>query len=150
MSNDPTELIEFLAPYPGHVQDLMLDGRKELLGMLWPVNELVYDATSAVCCGFGYSDKTRDVFVNLAAYSGHVTLVFGWGVKLDDPENRLKGEGAQVRHLRLAGIQTLQDPYVVGLIRQAANNAAPPPEPFEPRKIVKVYEGPKRRPKASL
>ncbi len=87
--------------------------------------------------------------MNLAVYSDHVTLVFSWGVDLDDPEKRLKGSGSQVRHIRLAGIETLRDPYVAGLIRQAAERATRPATPIAPCKVVKVYAGPKRRPTAS-
>ena len=140
------ELVEFLQPYPPEVQRLTLEARKILLEMLSPVVELVYDATNAVCDGFAYTEKMRDSFVNLAVYSDHVTLVFQWGVRLEDPEKRLKGGGNQVRHLRLEGAETLRDPYVVGLIEQAANNAPRPSTEVEPKTLVKVYAGPKRRP----
>ncbi len=148
MAEDVAELREFLTPYPANVQELTLQGRQVLLDMLSPVHELVFDATSAVCCGFSYTEKTRDVFVNLAVYSDHVTLVFGWGVKLADPEKRLKGEGNQVRNMRLQGLETLKDPYVQSLIMEASEKAARDDE-IIPQKIVKVYEGPKRRPKPS-
>lgn len=147
MPSEPTELIEFLAPYPPEVQDLALDGRQYLFDLLSPVTELHYDATSAVCAGFCYSDKPSDNFVNLAVYSDHVTLIFAWGARLNDPEGRLKGEGNQVRNIRLKGMETLRDPYVLGLIEQASNNATQRSETFEPKRIVKVYQGAKRRPK---
>ncbi|HWD39923.1 MAG TPA: DUF1801 domain-containing protein [Fimbriimonas sp.] len=143
---DPAELVEFLQPYPLEVQELMLEGRRFLLDLLWPVTELFFDATQAVCSGFAYMGGVRESFVNLAAYSDHVTLVFGWGARLDDPEKRLNGSGNQVRHLRLKGMETLEDPYVVGLIRQASANAPKPDGPVEPKQIVKIYNGPKKRP----
>lgn len=146
MSPAPTDLIGFLAPYPQQVQALALEGRQELLDLLAPVTELHYDATSAVCAGFCYTDNARDNFVNLAVYANHVTLVFAWGVHLADPDGLLKGSGHQVRHLRLMGIETLRDPGVVDLIRQAANNATRMSGEFKPATIVKVYSGPKRRP----
>lgn len=146
MPHDPTELVEFLAPYPPAVQELTLEARLRLHELVGPASELFYDATSAVCSGFSYTGKPEDNFVNLAVYADHVTLIFPWGVRLLDPAERLKGEGHQVRHIRLNGIETLQDPYVVELIEQAAAGAAQPPEPIEPIKYVKVYSGPKRRP----
>ena len=146
MALDPTELIEFLAPYPPDVQCLALDARAFLYDLLEPVTELHYDATSAVCAGFCFSDNPSDNFVNIAAFSKHVTLVFAWGVNLIDPERRLKGEGKQVRHIRLQGIETLKDPYVLDLIRQASENGVQRSPSFEPTTIVKVYAGPKRRP----
>ena len=144
MGAEPAELIGFLAPYPLGVQELALEARSFLLKMLAPVSELHYDATSAVCAGFAYGSKTADVFVNLAVYPKHVTLVFGWGSSLSDPEKRLRGEGKRVRHLRLASIETLQDPYVLDLISQASNAAIRKPD-WQPERIIKIYNGPKRR-----
>lgn len=114
--------------------------------MLSPVSEIFYDANSAVCAGFVYTDSVRDSFVNFAVYSDHVTLIFQWGVNLGDPEGRLKGGGNQVRHIRLVGMETLKDPYVVGLIEQASDQAKRPNGPIKPQTIVKVMKGIKRRP----
>jgi len=143
-------LVEFLAPYPETVRELTLDSRMLLLDLLYPTNEIFYDAISAVCSGFVYTEKVRDSFVNLAVYSDHVTLIFQYGVNLTDPESRLKGSGNQVRHIRLTGLETLQDPYVVDLIRQSSENATRPTEPMKPVQIVKEMNGPKRRPKAQV
>lgn len=84
--------------------------------------------------------------MNLAVYANHVTLIFPWGIKLNDPEGRIKGEGKQVRNLRLAGIETLYDPYVMDLISQSMALAVRPAPPITPVKYVKIYAGPKRRP----
>ena len=140
------DLESYLTPYPPHVQDLMLEGRELLLNMYRPVVELHYDATAAVCAGFSYTGDLKGLFVNLAAYSDHVTLVFMWGAKLNDPEGRLKGEGKQVRHMRLVDLDTLRDPYVVELIQQASDNALRPEGEIVERIVNKVYAGPKRRP----
>lgn len=147
---EPTALIEFLVPYPPDVQQLTLEGREFLYRMLAPVSEIFYDANSAVCAGFLYTDSVRDSFVNFAVYSDHVTLIFQWGVNLVDPEGRLKGSGNQVRHIRLEGIETLRDPYVVGLIRQASNQAKRPDGPCEPKTLIKIMKGNKRRPSPKI
>lgn len=142
----PDALIEFLAPYPPHVRDAMLEGREILIELLDNPSELVFDATSAVCDGFAYTADVKGCFVNLAAYSNHATLVFGHGAALDDPLERLKGEGKQVRHLRMKGAEDLRDPYVRDLILQAERNAPRPDLPKPATLVVKVYAGPKRRP----
>jgi hypothetical protein len=147
-TREPIELVEFLAPYPPHVQETALDARLMLLEQLYPANEIFYDAMSAVCIGLVYTEKVLDCFVNLAVYGDHVTLIFGDGAKLHDPANRLKGTGNKVRHIRIAGLETLGDPYVKGLIAQAALQAAKPQEETAPKVIVKVMNGPKRRPHA--
>ena len=143
----PTDLVAFLAPYPPEVQKLFLAGRELLLRRLRPVVELHYDATSAVGAGFAYTGDLKGLFVNLAAFSNHVTLVFAWGVKLKDRERRLLGEGKRVRHMRLADLRTLRDPYVLDLVDQAAANAPRPDGKVRHAIVVKVYRGPKRRPK---
>jgi hypothetical protein len=140
------QLEEFLIPYPEHVVQTMLEARTILLKMLSPVSELWFDATTAVCDGFAYVPTVKGTFVNTAAYSDHVTLIFGYGAFLSDPEKRLKGEGKQVRNYRLKSSQDLQDPYIIDLIRQAAANAPRPDGKIEPTLVVKIYEGPKRRP----
>ena len=125
----------------------MLEGRAYLLAQVEPVIELHYDATSAVCAGFAYTGDVKGLFVNLAAYADHVTLVFAHGVGLDDPEGRLNGSGSQVRHMRLAGMDSLRDPYVKALVAQASDRAPRPKDGVERSSIVnKVYAGPKRRP----
>jgi hypothetical protein len=142
----PTKLVAFLAPYPPEVRRLFLDGRSFLLRRLRPVVELHYDATTAVGAGFSYTGDLRGLFVNFAAFADHVTLVFMWGVKLKDRERRLRGEGKQVRHMRLASMETLHDPYVLDLIDQAAANAPRPEGKMKHSIVVKIYKGPKRRP----
>lgn len=146
MPLEPDELIEFLAPYPKEVQEFTLAARLRLHELVGPASDLFFDATTAVCSGFSYTGLPRDNFVNLAVYAKHVTLIFPFGVQLEDPEQRLKGEGNQVRNIRLAGLETLNDVYVVRLIKQAAAMAVKAQLPVEPVKYVKIYNGPKRRP----
>ena len=124
----------------------MLSGRESLLKQLGPASELIYDATSAVCVGYSYTADVKGLFVNLAAYPKHVTLVFSYGAFLDDPAGVLKGEGKQVRHVRLSGIEHLEDPYLKALILLAEEQAKRPPVFIPARQIFKVYSGPKRRP----
>jgi len=147
MPLEPTELIEFLSPYPVEVQELTLVARLRLHELVGPASDLFFDATTAVCSGFSYTGLPKDNFINLAVYSDHVTLIFPWGVRLQDPEGRLRGEGKQVRNIRLKSLATLHDPYIVGLIQQSAEIAVRPSLPIEPVKYVKVYAGAKRRPK---
>lgn len=147
MPLEPDELKTFLLPYPREVQELALKARLRLHELAGPASDLFFDATAAVCSGLSYTGKARDNFVNLAVYANHVTLIFPHGASLIDPEGRLRGEGSRVRNIRLASIETLKDPYVVGLIEQASAAAARPATSMEPIKVVSIYKGPKRRPK---
>jgi len=137
----------FLAPYPDAVRETAAAARKILYARFAPVTEIFYDATQAVCLGFTYTDHERDNFINLAVYAKHVSLIFPYGARLDDPEGRLKGEGTRVRHIRLTGANDLDDPYLSGLIAQAHGRAVVPIDPLPETTIVKSMKGPKRRPK---
>ena len=90
---EPIELVEFLAPYPDSVQALALAAREKLLGHLWPVTEIFYDAVNAVCSGFTYVEKVTGNFVNLAVYPDHVTLIFPDGAKLKDTDIASRPKG---------------------------------------------------------
>jgi len=148
MLPNPAALIEFLAPYPEEVQALTLEARRFLVERYWPVSEIIWDATQAVCAAITFTGESKDSPVNLAVYAKHVTLIFSRGVDLDDPEVRMKGEGTQVRNIRLVdGMATLQDPYILGLIDQACARAPRPAQPVAPKVVVKVMKGPKRRPR---
>lgn len=143
---DPSELIEFLAPYSPEVRELALLARQQLHEIAGPASDLFFDATQAVCAGLSYTGLPKDNFINIAVYAKHVTLIFPFGARLIDPERRLKGEGSTVRNIRLQGIETLRDDYVVGLIQQCMNLAVRPESPINPVKYVKIYQGPKKRP----
>jgi hypothetical protein len=142
---DSEELEGFLTAYHPDVQKMALESRVRLANIVGPAHEFVFDATSAVCVAFGFTTKWQKAFVNIAVYPKHVTLVFPWGVELNDPEKRLKGEGKQVRNIRLVPPEILDDPYIVELINQAATRAARPEVVEEFKKYIKVYDGPKRR-----
>jgi len=143
---NPPILAEFLAPYPDAVRETAYTARKILYSRFAPVTEIFYDATQAVCLGFTYTDHERDNFINLAVYAKHVSLIFPYGAQLHDPEGRLKGDGARVRHIRLSSTQDLQDEYLSALIEQSRKSAVIPKDPLPETTIVKSMKGPKKRP----
>lgn len=146
MTENPSSLVEFLAPYPPEVQQLCLSARLKILELFGPMSEVFWDATQAVCSAFLFTNDHRDALFNLAVYPKHVSLIFHTGVQLQDPEQRLRGEGKRVRNLRLTSLEVLDDPYVIGLVTQQLSFAKKPLTPVEPMQIVKVMNGPKKRP----
>lgn len=146
---EPPELVEFLAPYPASTQELARGLRQKLVNILPPCIEIVWDATNAVGPSYGFTEKNADHFVHLPVYTKYVNIGFTLGAFLDDPEGRLKGSGAKIRHIKLTRVEDLDDPYLQGLVRQAVESAVQGPEPVEARSIVRVMDGPKRRPKPS-
>jgi hypothetical protein len=143
---EPPEYVEFLAPYPAATQELARALRRRLVHLLPDCIETVWDATNAVGVAYGFTERNADHFIHLPAYTSYVNIGFSHGTALDDPEGRLKGTGARIRHIRLNHVDDLDD-YIEGLIHQAARQAKGAGTPVEPRTIVRVMEGPKRRPK---
>lgn len=148
MLPEPPEYVEFLAPYPTATQALARGLRAKIVELLPPCIETVWDATNAVGVAYGFTERNADHFIHLPAYTKYVNLGFSFGASLNDPAGRLKGTGARIRHLRMDRVEDLDDPYVLGLIRQAIETAPRPEGEVEPRTIIRVMDGPKRRPKA--
>ena len=146
MLPEPPEYLQFIACYSPELQQLHRDARKWFLNYLPPVIEIIYDATQTVTMGFSFTERTGDHFIHLPISKDHVRLGFTWGVKLIEPEGRLIGEGNQVRHIKLFDLTPLDDPYIRDLIDQAIALAPNNDQVPAPKSIVKVMNGPKRRP----
>lgn len=144
---EPNELVEFLSPYPEPTKHLARGLRKRLVELLPDCIETVWDATNTVGTAYGFTEHNRDHFIHLPTYTKYVNIGFAQGALLDDPEGRLVGSGARIRHIKLTKVSDLDDPYLHGLIRQACNLATKADMPVEARSIVRVMEGPKRRPR---
>lgn len=144
---EPPELVEFLSPYPASTQALARALREKLVAVLPECIETVWDATNAVGVAYGFTEKNADHFIHLPVYTKYVNIGFSFGSSLDDPEGRLVGKGARVRHIKLTKPEDLDDPYLQGLIQQAISQAPYAGTSVEPRTVIRVMEGPKRRPK---
>lgn len=112
-------LDEPLKPYPDTVRKLAIEGTWELGKRFAPADLLIYDNYNFVVSGFTLTNRPSDAFLSLAVAWDHVTICFLQGVHLDDPKQILKGEGNLVRNTRLESLDTLDEPYVSGLIDQA-------------------------------
>jgi hypothetical protein len=83
----------------------------------------VYDRRGSLPLGFAPAAGGSPV-LSIVIYPRWVRFFFLEGIGLDDPERRLEGTGKQVRSLRLDdGATVLEDPYVQGLLEQAARLA---------------------------
>jgi len=144
----PSELFEFMAPYPHEVLETMLAIRKVVLVAAPDATEILVDATNAVAFGYTYTHSYVQGFIHIAAYSKHVNLGFNQGTSLTDPEGRLTGVGTRVRHVSLATASASADPYLRDLIEEAERNAFRPTKTLEPKQIVTVMKGARRRPRS--
>ncbi len=144
---EPSELLEFLAPYPSTTQELARALRLRLIELLPPCIETIWDAINTVGPSYGFTEKNADHFIHLPTYTKYVNIGFTLGAFLNDPEGRLQGSGARIRHISLTRVEDLDDPYIRDLVRQAVESAVQSPEPVVARSIVRVMDGTKRRPK---
>ena len=124
-------------------RDLLERMKARIPGAVIPV----YDNYNALAIGFGASDRVKDVILSLAVMPRWVTLCFMWGVRLPDPHHLLKGEGSQVRHVRLHSPDALDDPRIDAFIAEALTNADRPIDPAEPHRLVIKSVSAKQRPR---
>jgi hypothetical protein len=108
---------------------------------------MVYDNYNALVFGYGAIDKPSRAVLSLAVFRDHVTLCFLQGKGLSDPHGLLKGEGNQVRHIRLAGPETLDDPRVEALLTEAVGRSEPPFDPEGPQRLIVRSVSAKQRPR---
>ena len=107
----------------------------------------VYDNYNALAIGFGATDRVKDVVLSLAVMPRWVTLCFMWGVRLADPHHLLKGEGSQIRHVRLMTADAMDDPRIDALIADALAKADRLIDPAEPHRLVIKSISAKQRPR---
>ena len=108
---------------------------------------MVYDNYNALAIGFGATEKTSKAVLSLAVFPRHVTMCFLWGKGLPDPDNLLRGEGSRVRHHRLAGAETLDDPRIEALIAVAVERSEPPFDTSAEQKLIIKSISAKQRPR---
>ncbi len=141
------QLATFLAKYTPEIvaetEAVLANMRARLPGAV----EMVYDNYAALVIGFGAEDRPREAVFSIAVYPDHVTLVFIWGVGLFDPDTLLRGGGNQVRHIRLDGPQTLEEPAVQALMTEAIARSARPFDDTQPGRMVIRAVAAKQRPR---
>ena len=106
---------------------------------------LVYDNYNALAIGFASGDKVKTIVMSVALYPRWISLFVS--ARLDDPHGLFEGSGTQVRSLRLATAETLDDPRVEAIIAQAIARAEPPIDPAAPGGIVIKSVSAKQRPR---
>ena len=119
MRKPPAALKTFLAAYDPAVGRLFLAARAAVLAAAPTADELIYDAYNAVAAAYTFSDRLKEAFCHVAAYSSYVNLGFNRGAKLQDPEHILVGKGSSIRHVRIATAGDLRRPAVRRMIRAA-------------------------------
>jgi hypothetical protein len=145
-------LSSFLARFEPQVARLARKALARARALTPPTYELVYDAYNALSVGFCFSERTGEHFLHVAVYPRHVNLGFPFGTSLTDPQRRLLGSGARVRHLSVRTASDLRDPELAHFVREAAGQAlaratsAPPSRRELLVKAIYAQQRPRRPP----
>ena len=125
------------------VRDVLASMRRLLPGAV----EMVYDNYNALVIGFGPTEKPSEALFSIVAYPRYISICFLTGVGLPDPSGLLQGDGKQVRHIRLSGPETIDDPAVQSLMRLALDRAGDPINPSRDTMLVIKSISAKQRPR---
>jgi hypothetical protein len=148
MRKAPDELRDFLSAFAPKISKTFLATRRAVLTEAPDANELIYDAYNAVTAAYSFSERLKDAFCHVAAYSAHVNLGFNRGAELNDPSGLLVGSGARIRHVRIDRSGDLDAPALRALLRAAVRDGRGLVEsvPSRPMSIVRPTAGARRRP----
>jgi hypothetical protein len=108
---------------------------------------MVYDNYNALVIGFVPNERPSDAIFSIVLYPQHLTLCFLQGAGIPDPHHLLQGNGNVVRHVRLEGATTLDDPEIVSLMNTALHRAKVPLDPKQSRRLIIKSISAKQRPR---
>jgi hypothetical protein len=117
------ELESFIGKYNADMAAQIREVLASMRAKLPAANQLVYDNYNALAIGFASGERVTDVIFSIACYPRWISLFFFPGAGFDDPGKLLKGAGKKCRHIVLRGPETLDDPDVSALMRQALKSS---------------------------
>jgi hypothetical protein len=138
MKEKPPEiqLGEFIAKFTPEIAELAWESFNKLRKRLAGSVIFVYDNYYALVMGFGPNERPSEAFLSLVVYPNHASICFLQGVKLPDPRKLLKGDGKQVRHIRLERAKTLDEPAIKTLISEAVAYSGKELRPKYPERMI--------------
>ena len=130
------QLESFLAKFSPNIAAEARTVLKRMRALYPNALELVYDNYNALAIGFGPTERASDAIFSIALYPKWVSLFFLQGKGLPDPEKLLKGSGNAVRHIVLSTPETLDQPAVRELMREAEARARVPFDAKTKRRLI--------------
>ncbi|NNF56493.1 MAG: DUF1801 domain-containing protein [Acidimicrobiales bacterium] len=100
-----------MRPVAAALRELILDVHPEAV-------EVVRLGDRAATFGVG-PKKMSEAHSYVLPYDNWVNLGFFWGANLDDPDSRLEGTGANMRHVKVRTLDEAADPTLRALIQEA-------------------------------
>lgn len=100
------EFTKFIAPYDDGIQELTLELRNFITGLVPQANELIWDNYNAVALAYSKSERLKDAFCHIAVYSKHVNFGFNRGAELTSGTLILNGKGKLIRHIAIKDIKS--------------------------------------------
>jgi hypothetical protein len=122
---DTKDLLRFMAPFPGAVQETALWLREFVWDLYPQANELIYDNYNALAFGWSPTDKVGHTFCNIAVgrTSHRIHFGFYWGSQIADPKKILLGEGNQYRYILVKDKKDFPKNYIKKLVKEAYVNS---------------------------
>ncbi len=137
----------FLSAYLPEVEAAARDARRRMRKRLPDAFEMVYDNYNALVFGYSFSERPSEAILSLAIMPQWVTLCFLFGAKFDDPKKILRGEGNQVRNIRLGSPGDFDSEDVSGFIEQAIRTSPATRDSKRPGTTVVRSISKKQRPR---
>jgi hypothetical protein len=141
------QLESFIAKFMPEIAAQARAIRHKMLARLPGAYELVYDNYGALAIGYVPTERPSDVVFSIVIYPRCINLCFFEGDLLPDPHGRLRGEGSVVRTVRLETPETLDEPAVKALMREAMRLADEKFDRKQPHRLVIRAIAKKQRPR---
>src|SRR5271163_819270 len=95
------QLAGFLAKFTPDVAALGKASLAKMRARFPGAIQMVYDNYNFLVIGFGPTERPSEAIFSIALFARGVGLCFIQGAKLSDPQKLLRGNGKQVRNIRL-------------------------------------------------
>jgi len=118
----PKELVELLGTYDRGVQELALSLREVVIEEMAPCWEQIYEVYT-ISVVYGSTQKAKDAVLYVAVSKDHVNLGFFRGARLSNRHRLFEGEGKQMRHIKIRGIDDVENPALRDYIQEACERA---------------------------
>jgi hypothetical protein len=119
----PDAGLELLDRFSEDVRAVVLGLRARVLGVAPSAHELIVDVGYTVTLRYGPDEGAKGAFVYIAGFSKHANLGILEGASLPDPADVLRGDGAQMRHVKFGPTAELDAPWLGGYLEAALRQA---------------------------